>query len=372
MAHDQSQSNSALNQDDPPTTPVLPAGMPEGWALDRDLPCPTCRYNLRMLRSPRCPECGLVFRWQALLRVFCPRCGAALFTTDAAECPRCKLPLHWPRLLHDARDQDRRLFEYGDQPVRAALRTWVQALQPWAFWGTIPLESPPVIRRLVWLRRAAVGGCLLGVALGACMRWDIFSAASWTPMEIIDALPVLTAVFMLPLVTTIGLPLFVPTLARFRIRRDQLLRCLCYATAGLFWIGVGYVLGFLCALTINTFWARPATLWGRPALVPRVWFDHKMVFDLAWSRGGMNLDPWNVLLNTGLAVVTLLFGFVWWWSFLYLSLRRYLRLDRDNALALFLSTQVIGLLLLLLVLATFTEMATYIGVFLLWLQGLIG
>jgi hypothetical protein len=35
---------------------------------DRDLPCPRCRYNLRGLTTPRCPECGLSFddeSWRA-------------------------------------------------------------------------------------------------------------------------------------------------------------------------------------------------------------------------------------------------------------------------------------------------------------------
>lgn len=30
-------------------------------AIERDLPCPRCRYNLRGLITPRCPECGLQF-----------------------------------------------------------------------------------------------------------------------------------------------------------------------------------------------------------------------------------------------------------------------------------------------------------------------
>jgi len=29
---------------------------------DRDVECPVCKYNLRMLTSPRCPECGRELR----------------------------------------------------------------------------------------------------------------------------------------------------------------------------------------------------------------------------------------------------------------------------------------------------------------------
>ena len=63
----------------------LPAGLPVDWHLDRDLPCPQCRYNLRMLRDPRCPECGTKLRWQQVLFVVCPRCrtdGIANTTRD--------------------------------------------------------------------------------------------------------------------------------------------------------------------------------------------------------------------------------------------------------------------------------------------------
>ena len=29
------------------------------FLADRDMPCPACGYNLRMLNKPTCPECGL-------------------------------------------------------------------------------------------------------------------------------------------------------------------------------------------------------------------------------------------------------------------------------------------------------------------------
>lgn len=28
------------------------------FVRDRDVPCPSCKYNLRQLAAPRCPECG--------------------------------------------------------------------------------------------------------------------------------------------------------------------------------------------------------------------------------------------------------------------------------------------------------------------------
>ncbi len=77
------------------TTPVLPVGLGDEWLQARDLHCPECEYNLRMLHMPRCPECGLIFRWQALLLVHCPRCNESLFATDGDHCPRCDLALNW-------------------------------------------------------------------------------------------------------------------------------------------------------------------------------------------------------------------------------------------------------------------------------------
>ena len=70
--------------------------LPADWRIDRDVPCPVCRYNLRGRREARCPECGATFRWQALLHVSCVRCGESLAMHQGDDCPRCDLPLHWP------------------------------------------------------------------------------------------------------------------------------------------------------------------------------------------------------------------------------------------------------------------------------------
>jgi hypothetical protein len=41
---------------------------PNWDAIDFDLNCPRCAYNLRQLPGPRCPECGLEFDWRPLIR----------------------------------------------------------------------------------------------------------------------------------------------------------------------------------------------------------------------------------------------------------------------------------------------------------------
>ena len=45
------------------------ANTPPDWGhFAGELRCPTCRYNLRGLPHPRCPECGTEFDWQELIR----------------------------------------------------------------------------------------------------------------------------------------------------------------------------------------------------------------------------------------------------------------------------------------------------------------
>ena len=56
---------------DSSTNPVAPA---IDWsAVSADVKCPLCRYNLRGLVEPRCPECGYRFQWAELLDPRHPR-----------------------------------------------------------------------------------------------------------------------------------------------------------------------------------------------------------------------------------------------------------------------------------------------------------
>jgi hypothetical protein len=338
--------------------PTLPPGLPADWVFDRDLPCPKCRYNLRMLRLPRCPECGGVFRWQSLLQIVCPRCGERLAEVDGEQCPRCGLGLNWERLLAEADPERRKLFEYTNRPVRGALRTWVATLRPRRFWKSIPLELPPAVRRLRWLRRVAFGVCLaaFGVAIA--------SRVPTTPPAFVEWLPVLGLVFVLPALTMLGLPRFTPTLARFRIRRDQLLRCFAYASTGLLWIGVVFLLAVGIALLVNTFWPITFVRGGIGFFQEsRMHIDLTLALDALsrprrFFRPGVAASMW---CNSLLSLVMLYFAFAWWRAFLWTALRSYLRLDRSNALALFLSTQLIGLIAIGIVLIRNQNTGAMIG-----------
>jgi hypothetical protein len=325
------------------STPTLPLGLAEDWVQSRDLPCPTCRYNLRMLHLPRCPECGSVFRWQQLLRVHCPRCGDPLYETDGDHCLRCHLPLNWPAVLDSAAVLDRTLYEYSDRPVRAALRTCFAVLNPRAFWQRIVLEMPPAVPRLRKLRNVAIGTALSGVVLIALLP-ALTSARGLGRHSF--ALLVLT--LLLPGITSLALPQFTPTLARFRIRADQLLRCLAYASTGLLWLGAcfagAFLFGWVCS---STSLLRAA---GKGA---EIFFYPDDLLESLAARGRWFQtwgDPWFEWFNLVLLLVWVFFGLLWWWVFLYVSLRRYLQLDRRNAVALLLSTQAIGILLLVFVL----------------------
>jgi hypothetical protein len=335
--------------------PTLPVGLPDGWVFDRDLYCPTCRYNLRMLHMPRCPECGTVFRWQGLLHIGCPRCGHSLEVVDADACPACGLALNWERLLAEADPARLRQFEYTRHPFRAAWRTWLAALRPRRFWRGISLETPPAVRRLRWLRRAGIATC---VGAFAAMHWGQASGLS----AALGLLPIYALVLLLPVVTMLGLPRFTPTLTRFRIRRDQLLRCFAYGSAGVFWTGLLLFLALAITLVVNAVWPVTVIAGGATYQAPRLaaypplalgCLEHPQLLS-----SGIAACMWfNIVLTAAIAY----FSFAWWWPFLWAALTTFLQLNRRNALALFLSTQFIGLLAIMIILIRYSELGIIIG-----------
>jgi hypothetical protein len=333
----------------------LPPGLPETWAFARDLSCPSCRYNLRMLRTPRCPECGEGFRWQALLQVTCPRCGQSLATTDGQACPRCRLVLDWEWLLGTADPQRVLNFEYATRPCRRGAATMLAVLLPGRFWKRQRLETPPVPRRLRAYRLVMLVLCGLGLlaALAVDRVARSGSPEAWIPLA--------AFALVLPAVTVVTLPLFVLTFRRFRIRRDQVLRVLAYACSGAGWMGTLYLVAAATAEVLN--WTVVSSLsW------PRGWpelqlhlhpFFELLATGVPWSgRSGPALAA---VFDLGLGPLAILIGFVWWWRFVWLGMRRYLKLDVVNAAALLASTQVVGLLALLLILLKLPAFAMLIG-----------
>jgi hypothetical protein len=63
-------------------TPLTDGDLLNTYLADRDLPCPRCGYNLRLLVGRRCPECGDELTLQVGLVE--PRMAAYLTTLGAA------------------------------------------------------------------------------------------------------------------------------------------------------------------------------------------------------------------------------------------------------------------------------------------------
>lgn len=298
-----------------------------------------------MLREPRCPECGVVFRWQALLHIGCPRCGENLSAVDGDSCPRCDLPLAWDRLLTEAPALSRRLFEFSRHPMLRGLLTIFGVLFPRRFWRRIPLEANPNVPRLRWFRRIVFGAGSL--ALFAYVAAELFQAVmgglrGWQLVALPYRWSFVLGVFVgMPLLAPLVLRGFTPTLARFRIRRDQMLRCAAYASTGTLWVGATLVFVLFADVAIAWSVGIPFAVfsrmirvvpmagveeWLRPRRPPR-----RRAVPWTWSAWAWRTLP---LVFDGFLIALGL----WYWVFLYISLRQYLRLDRWNALALIVST----------------------------------
>jgi hypothetical protein len=352
------------------------AGLAEDWACDRDVPCPRCGYNLRGLRTPRCPECGTVFRWQALLGVSCPRCGTSLRGVDGESCPVCALSLNWRDLLAGALPVGRWNYEYSSRPFWTGLRTWFAVLRPRRFWRGIPLELPPVADRLRRFRRItwtiavvamampmlayladAIRVIRAGIPGGPFQQWNlqvygaralVVNATTWIFL------------FAPVLISAASLPLFSITLGRFRIRREQLRRMWTYGAVGVAWAGLliaAGTLGGIALASLTVGWGGfeyndlnlPGVVWSL-VHAPSLWGESEVLRLRVGSAPPpllLRLEEWiPFVVGVGFVV---LFP-VWWWWFLYTSLRRYLRLERRTAAGIFAATQIIAGLITLLVL----------------------
>lgn len=339
-----------------PETPGLPAGVAEDWVHDRDLECLKCGYNLRMLRVPRCPECGDAFRWQQMLHVTCPRCAAPLGDCDGPNCPACGLDLDWTALLSSASSLNLDFYEYAREPRRYARRLLVSVLMPRRFWRRIPLEAPPVVRRLVALLLIMMVLAAVGVLLPPIFLLRHRYMDNWREWWVACAVG-----FTLPLVTLLLLPRFTPTLGKFRIRGGQMLRCAAYASVLLVWMGLALLLVSAAVFALNqvALAQMPTGPWIAPT-VPYRMSPMRALGELPlaldgglFARATGLTDSLNLSLNLLLSLSLVAFGVLLTWRFWYVTLRYYLRVDRFNAWALLTSTQVIGLLVMLLALVRY-------------------
>jgi hypothetical protein len=247
--------------------------------------------------------------------------------------------------------QDLRAFEYAPHPIRAALATWRQALRPKRFWGRQNLEMKPNTRRL---RRLL--GFVLFFYIGVCtLTFALHLTSRGYGLPPADAAALAFAV-CLPLTTAVMLPCFGPTLKRFRIRRDQLLRIVAYGQSGIFWSSV------LCLGLVGLVWGFNLYLsrWGggtggRGSVLSAELFVKWIARPVLYRFSGIS----EAASATSGAVFTL-FQTVWWWPFLWRALRGYLRFEKREALALFVSTQLIGVLIIAILAIRYTSFGIWL------------
>jgi hypothetical protein len=108
------------------------------YGVDRDLPCPRCRYNLRGLAGDRCPECG------ANVSSYIKK--AALRRGDY-------------RIVHldDVRE---RILAYAGPAATVLLAG--------GFWAAVRVSDPPV-----WIGRFVSGTMILMVLAAANVWWQL-------------------------------------------------------------------------------------------------------------------------------------------------------------------------------------------------------
>ncbi len=106
---------------------------PNWEVIDLDLPCSRCGYELRMLTVPRCPECGLHFRWR---EVFEARLRRSDFLLE---------------------------HRWRERPLWSWFVTVTRALRPRRFWEHVSIHERIHVGPLVFL--FCSGALIFAVAL---------------------------------------------------------------------------------------------------------------------------------------------------------------------------------------------------------------
>jgi hypothetical protein len=247
---------------------------PNWEAVQEEICCPLCDYNLRGLIEPRCPECGYSFAW--------------------------------PDLIDPSRRLHPYLFEH--HPERRAWsfrRTLTAGLRPRRFWKALHPAQPSYPRLLIlyWALAmlplfltilANVGGLMITIrrenkgARISAKAWltlprfsedlkstlrqygsiDNYLNAAY-PVDWTSIFPIVCAhgenlvslctpagMFLVcPWLTLLSLFIFQISMMRARVRRVHVLRCVCYSADIGFWFGLAIiltVLNFACNRSTTT------------------------------------------------------------------------------------------------------------------------
>ncbi len=145
-------TNHAAQSADSPAADLLIEGHPNWPAIDFEVTCARCGYNLRMLTAPRCTECGLEFEW--------------------------------PLVLRQATSQSDFLFEHQwrRRPIRSFFATAWRSFRPRSFWQKVSIYDRISIPPLICLIVSAALGYLCALVALAAVIVTIHHAARGTPI----------------------------------------------------------------------------------------------------------------------------------------------------------------------------------------------
>ena len=215
----------------PSNPPAHGLGSAPDWdRVGPEVSCPLCRYNLRGLVEPRCPECGYRFEW--------------------------------PDLLDPARRRHPFLFEH--HPEHSDWSFWKTAIggvRTRHFWASISPAQYPDVRRLTiyWLLAAAIS--FLGAAspyaarLAAEHDWYGFIHGSIWPRAVEEIGPAYVTSWILvtvwPWLCYATLMLFQASMRRAKVDASHVWRCIVYSTDTALWAGLGLLLWSALAVALQ-------------------------------------------------------------------------------------------------------------------------
>ncbi len=306
---------------------LLPDGTPNWPAIDFDLLCSRCDYNLRTLTLPRCPECGLTF--------------------------------DWAEAIESTRRHSDTLFEHAwnVRPIRSWLATTWACLWPTTFWQRVSIHERVRVSPLLFFLTSTVIGAIVflivasqSVAAILALFIGTIQFSPYTPQPYLvrthyqlDRLAmhprwpfsnwlasfdyrfwlVPIGMFFAILGIFVILAVLQQTLTRFRIRRDQLLRVVAYAAPAICIWGCVMLIAFAILVPFSCF-AGP---------IP---FMPSIRLHRGWP-----LSPTNSLLLTDLAprelasfLMMILIAILSILYYIGVPLRDYLRLPNPWRLAL--------------------------------------
>lgn len=178
---------------------LLPAGAPNWDAIDFDVLCGRCGYNLRTLSKPLCPECGLGFDWR--------------------------------EAINRGQWRGRFLLEYdwSQAPVKAWVRTVWRTMWPRRYWKSVSIHAPirPVPLCVLYISSIITLLVPLFLDFYYVVRFDIRLrelGILWVLGILVPSLRSMISHALLVALPLLVLCVFQDTLARCRIRRLHLLR----------------------------------------------------------------------------------------------------------------------------------------------------